>query len=197
MRGENEQKLLACKRCSGPSPRAWGKHINASALASGTGTIPTCVGKTCPRSPERTESADHPHVRGENTPPANRTVHYFGPSPRAWGKRIDAGNQVENQRTIPTCVGKTHPPAAACSTPGDHPHVRGENVSGSGTLSATPGPSPRAWGKRADDGGAGDGAGTIPTCVGKTAPPMRWWESNSDHPHVRGENTPLLDSAAR
>src|SRR5438552_3632839 len=69
-----------------------------------------------------------------------------------------------------------------------HPHVGRENGFCASPRTPSCGPSPRAWGKQVVHLEAKDGLRTIPTCVGKTA-----WESarsttQSDHPHVRGEN---------
>ena len=122
-----------------------------------------------------------------------------GPSPRAWGApgghRRDRG-----RRTIPTCVGSTHPrQTRARPTSPDHPHVRGSPAprdfacDGHPTCVGAPGPtpgpvtgpSPRAWGHTVPSPVSLDG---IPTCVG--ARPADQPSRPPDHPHVRGEHGP-------
>ena len=107
VRGENFsiRKLAAME--TGPSPRAWGKRNHRDHPMPIQRTIPTCVGKTQVRQQERSMSADHPHVRGENSKRFSITAFHSGPSPRAWGKHYKLNSRDYRFRTIPTCVGKT------------------------------------------------------------------------------------------
>src|SRR3954447_24956704 len=50
------------------------------------------------------------------------------------------------------------------------------------------GPSPHAWGKRADRCSRARSARTIPTRVGKTIDVASYIPTPADHPHTRGEN---------
>ena len=65
-RGENYRSRKVLIMVSGPSPRAWGEHIEARVGPDIVRTIPTRVGRTRPRSGSSQNSADHPHARGEN-----------------------------------------------------------------------------------------------------------------------------------
>ncbi len=127
-------------------------------------------------------------MRGENTQVLELQHLGDGPSPRAWGKRSRASPGSACWRTIPTCVGKTLYLAVLEHASMDHPHVRGENGHAVLVHHDHGGPSPRAWGKRRHEPALFQPSGTIPTCVGKTSLWSSGPRSNSDHPHVRGEN---------
>ena len=178
----------------GPSPRAWGKRRTRSVARCRCRTIPTRVGKTGPRSGPASRNPDHPHARGENLAPSWRPHSArpgYGPSPRAWGKLLPESLSKLVERTIPTRVGKTAPPSRDSCGCTDHPHARGENLAPSWRPhSARPGygPSPRAWGKLLPESLSKLVERTIPTRVGKTAPPSRDSCGCTDHPHARGEN---------
>ncbi len=70
----------------------------------------------------------------------------------------------------------------------DHPHGRGENIPMMTLVVNDPGPSPRAWGKRATRADLNTQSRTIPTGVGKTRRQASTTPTSSDHPHGRGEN---------
>jgi len=59
-------------------------------------------------------TAEHPHARGENKTPAITANSTSGTSPRAWGKRERASDDLAKHRNIPTRVGKTGNPAPHC-----------------------------------------------------------------------------------
>ncbi len=86
-RGENHFRVHIHFRSSGPSPRAWGEQITVLRDREARRTIPTRVGRTVAPMRHRTNSADHPHARGENFASASTSSNLSGPSPRAWGER--------------------------------------------------------------------------------------------------------------
>ena len=112
----------------------------------------------------------------------------FGPSPRAWGKRILKALDRLTQRTIPTGVGKTPLVIPNTGANPDHPHGRGENTNRPAVAGDYNGPSPRAWGKLAQVQPFTAGGRTIPTGVGKTGEEKGLVHGFADHPHGRGEN---------
>src|SRR5690606_24173920 len=67
-----------------------------------------------------------------------------------------------------------------------HPHVRGAHTVSPAPTAAASGPSPRAWGSRAQGGGANAGLRSIPTCVGLTRLGTTGVYASAVHPHVRG-----------
>ena len=107
MRGENSLASGLSARSCGPSPHAWGKQRWGWCWRGSGRTIPTCVGKTRKFCAMPAPSADHPHMRGENTGDVDNVFAIHGPSPHAWGKLNLASRTLHVFRTIPTCVGKT------------------------------------------------------------------------------------------
>ena len=187
-RGENPRAVLARMEDCGPSPRAWGKLSVLIRFPPVRRTIPTGVGKTSSRRDSPADSADHPHGRGENWTKLSENLPENGPSPRAWGKRLNRRARQRHVRTIPTGVGKTLLWFFWQMLFADHPHGRGENASPIKNESFVHGPSPRAWGKLILKIRRKRENRTIPTGVGKTvviADPER---DLTDHPHGRGEN---------
>ena len=77
----------AFERLIGPSPRAWGLHVNNRYHNKGFRSIPTCVGPAISPSPRSWSSAVHPHVRGACLREQAEQREQRGPSPRAWGLR--------------------------------------------------------------------------------------------------------------
>ena len=116
-----------------------------------------------------------------------------GPPPRAWGKLGRRRSNRALPRSTPTCVGKTLDRSAGSRSTSVHPHVRGENSSSSRIFTGVSGPPPRAWGKLPLRRDSHTGAGSTPTCVGKTILSSQTLSLLTVHPHVRGEN---LDAAS-
>ncbi len=187
-RGENLAFVYNHGIHAGPSPRAWGKHIDVDSRGAFDGTIPTGVGKTLAYIHYNVSITDHPHGRGENDSSRSPRGPEGGPSPRAWGKPISILQRIRKRRTIPTGVGKTSQKIQPIIYFADHPHGRGENCPSCATVGLKTGPSPRAWGKRGHHSREGSVAGTIPTGVGKTCHSSKTTRTLSDHPHGRGEN---------
>ena len=140
----------------------------------------------------QTPNSDHPHVRGEKTPPDERRAQIPGSSPRAWGKVQQTRNIIDSQRIIPTCVGKRPFNFRITKPWTDHPHVRGEKADISHAVEGFNGSSPRAWGKARAVCRARRAMRIIPTCVGKSLAAFAGRKAVSDHPHVRGEK--LVDA---
>ncbi len=127
-------------------------------------------------------------MRGEHIGGHAHSVPSGGPSPRARGAPRVLAVHENAVGTIPACAGSTRRRPRPCSSPWDHPRVRGEHDPVSANAPSTVGPSPRARGALGDGGRRAVGRGTIPACAGSTRP--RWWRcrSSRDHPRVRGEH---------
>ena len=138
---------------------------------------------------------DHPHACGENHCIKPHAQHYFGPSPRVWGKLPPEAIRTASIRTIPTRVGKTAVLRLRLRVTPDHPHACGENKWIATATGAPGGPSPRVWGKHAHSGIFKPDCRTIPTRVGKTLLPSQTSFATTDHPHACGEN--IHDFASR
>ena len=181
-----------CRRSSsasayGPSPRAWGILEARGLPRDGRRSIPTCVGNTSVARSSASSGSVHPHVRGEYCCRRSSSASAYGPSPRAWGIHPHGGRRGARLRSIPTCVGNT-PPAPDAPPPHPvHPHVRGEYNLLSLNVSASGGPSPRAWGIRMILPRTRPPPRSIPTCVGNTRTMLDKLIEEAVHPHVRGE----------
>ena len=195
-------------RCTdGPSPRAWGLRYKSLRHISHNWSIPTCVGFTPISRSNPFCLAVHPHVRGVYACIVDPDVICDGPSPRAWGLRSASKLSSFASRSIPTCVGFTHPrirqllrrlgPSPRAwglrlrqPRPGPrspvHPHVRGVYSVLTTSIFPLSGPSPRAWGLRRVQHRLDDDRRSIPTCVGFTSSIDLAKRSLSVHPHVRG-----------
>ncbi len=168
VRGEDGTTGPGREITTGAPPRAWG-------------------GRLCWWGASGSRS-EHPHVRGEDPtgvwcrarfdgapPRAWRTIEIAqtegpddGAPPRAWGGRGGCRRWRGWRRSTPTCVGRTPAVGPAVGQPTEHPHVRGEDGSGAGSVAALP--------------------RSTPTCVGRTR--RRAWACGrwAEHPHVRGED---------
>ncbi len=181
----------------GPSPRVWGKPLQARHAHRGDRTIPTRVGKTNPVTHTQFCSADHPHACGENSPVSESHPHYPGPSPRVWGKRRCLTIIAGQCWTIPTRVGKTSAKRLGLALGADHPHACGENSMSACARKAWNGPSPRVWGKLCFSCGSVVGSRTIPTRVGKTmAVSLLAYTLTGPSPRVWGKLTHASASTA-
>ena len=117
--------------------------------------------------------------------------------PRAWGrlKHVDDVDRADGN--TPTCVGKTSLSHRVPHSWQKHPHVRGEDnglCHGRTSYTETP---PRAWGRPQCPGLSQKDRGNTPTCVGKTERRARQGYARRKHPHVRGEDMPLLPALTR
>ena len=146
MRGDYAQTGLTEANIDGPSPRAWGLHPVVGEQRLDGRSIPTCVGTTQTYGQMGPDLSVHPHVRGDYPRPAGASsgppVHPHvrgdypvlpsslpmedGPSPRAWGLRLNLAASSSGIRSIPTCVGTTMSSRPGRASAAVHPHVRGD-----------------------------------------------------------------------
>src|SRR6266511_3388745 len=94
-------------------------------------------------------------------------------------------------RFTPTCVGTTHSRPASRLATAVHPHVRGDDFSGSWSLLASCGSPPRAWGRLLRLLVGLFLPRFTPTCVGTTIRSQPAPITRSVHPHVRGDDVKL------
>ena len=111
-----------------------------------------------------------------------------GSPPRAWGGPRPVPGGRSRGRLTPTCVGRTVTPNPPAPDGQAHPHVRGEDVSGSGGNLRPSGSPPRAWGGHSQLLTHHPPSGLTPTCVGRTVAPPLPRPVVPAHPHVRGED---------
>ncbi len=106
-RGADQERPSRYGPRAGSSPRAWGRRRRHRGGAARHRFIPTRVGQT--QSPQRGPPSTlvHPHARGADCAGCARSAAASGSSPRAWGRRRDAGLSSAGPRFIPTRVGQT------------------------------------------------------------------------------------------
>ena len=114
----------------------------------------------------------HPHLRGENLTKRRLSVEHLETSPPTWGKPSVNVEQVLIGGNIPTYVGKTR-------------FTNFESVIAMET-------SPPTWGKPRRRDRERPRPGNIPTYVGKTQALRAAKHQAEKHPHLRGENEPVV-----
>ncbi len=186
-RGERGSTQAATLRPVGSSPRSWGTVPDRQRVARGFRIIPTLVGNGATSAPYSTETADHPHARGERRNSAESEAVVTGSSPRSWGTAATRRAARPRARIIPTLVGNGLSPRRRRTPRPDHPHARGERAVRQPGQDVEGGSSPRSWGTVLPDTLEKVLRRIIPTLVGNgIAPPDRDTRS-PDHPHARGE----------
>ncbi len=131
--------------------------------------------------------AVHPHACGERCDNMLASFDRYGSSPRVWGKGRSGPALIDDDRFIPTRVGKG--PGRSRSRPGSpvHPHACGERICTAASLGPSFGSSPRVWGKDRAAGAPRPDERFIPTRVGKGVPSPCPHAASSVHPHACGE----------
>ncbi len=153
---------------TGPSPQAWGTLVRAHETIAERRAIPTGVGNSPHQSPAARRQPGHPHRRGELMLKLMAAYSAFGPSPQAWGTLPDDNRVYPPLRAIPTGVGNSRRPTGRIRSSPGHPHRRGELRTGSPYAAVNGGPSPQAWGTRADTPAPQRPRRAIPTGVGNS-----------------------------
>ena len=179
--------MMTTKTRIGPSPRAWGLHLQRRACRRTTRTIPTRVGITFHVPYQHLLHPDHPHARGDYSIRSALFARSGGPSPRAWGLRGKKVPKSGIDRTIPTRVGITAGFGRRFSRAPDHPHARGDYTLASPFNKSGAGPSPRAWGLHSHIHVQYRKDRTIPTRVGITPLAGAEADAGADHPQARGD----------
>ena len=107
MRGEYEAIKARQELEKGSPPHAWGIRPLGIVCLVALRITPTCVGNTFQTVDAHGLYRDHPHMRGEYTPPTAKRSVYEGSPPHAWGILIAEPTKATLLRITPTCVGNT------------------------------------------------------------------------------------------
>ena len=188
VRGEHGECVTWIQVSLGSPPRAWGAPQGRELRPGRRGITPTCVGSTFAGMSRRARTPDHPHVRGEHHEQHPHRRRYGGSPPRAWGAPARAELAAGRGGITPTCVGSTRMTTIEFQLVADHPHVRGEHVTGMDARRERAGSPPRAWGARRCEPPGHARSRITPTYVGSTSTIESPSTTMSDHPHVRGEH---------
>ncbi len=186
MRGADFKVHMRAWIDTGPSSHARGRPHRRAGRPGPARTIPACAGPTAAQLACLAGLADHPRMRGADSPELVADALAQGPSPPARGRRDlgDAGHLPLG--TIPACAGPTLAGAAHTRWTTDHPRMRGADSFSASIPRLLEGPSPHARGRQGDSDERPRVARTIPACAGPTCP---WWaiqQGVSDHPRMRG-----------
>ena len=154
----------------GSPPRAWGRARVGRRPERGARFTPTCVGTRRRWRAGRRAAPVHPHVRGDER--WTRAVESMssGSPPRAWGREPPQPRRRRPTRFTPPCVGTRRRCAGTLCRRTVHPHVRGDERSGSASSRLVLGSPPRAWGRVPMHALALKQYRFTPTCVGTS----RW-----------------------
>ena len=168
MRGEDASTLAHSSARAGSPPHARGRPRSSRTTSPAGRITPACAGKTSCMNARRTESPDHPRMRGED---GEFVVDW---AVGAW--------------ITPACAGKTVAGLSKGGGGSDHPRMRGEDNPISSTKSSAIGSPPHARGRRRRRCLRIGLLRITPACAGKTPPPSRSGSRSEDHPRMRGED---------
>ena len=196
VRGDDTAHALGDGRTLGSPPRAWGRLVHAQSPLGDVRFTPTCVGTTLPSRSIFHALPVHPHVRGDDPFLVVRGLACCGSPPRAWGRRIPAGDSPPPIRFTPTCVGTTRTGGRIFRGKTVHPHVRGDDKKTTRSRGLCDGSPPRAWGRRRAGPGPGAWRRFTPTCVGTTRSDHRGALAIPVHPHVRGDDLTIRSASS-
>ena len=187
-RGDNYCNAWTRSSICGSPPRAWGQFAVELDRVVARRFTPTGVGTIAPASRRLPAAAVHPHGRGDNKTPIPLSTSSGGSPPRAWGQCSFARNSARCNRFTPTGVGTILPRRRTGFSTTVHPHGRGDNKRREQPAALPDGSPPRAWGQSGAPRTAAIPQRFTPTGVGTIAGASRCAETQTVHPHGRGDN---------
>ncbi len=186
-RGERVRARRPHREAGGSSPRPWGTPLPFPSGPCCERFIPTPVGNACNLLLRRTESAVHPHARGERHASRTHSRSPGGSSPRPWGTPCQGWSGCRRRRFIPTPVGNAAAALKEVAIRTVHPHARGERSGNDRCIKSLDGSSPRPWGTHVKRIANAKRKRFIPTPVGNATKPVVAPRPAAVHPHARGE----------
>ena len=187
MRGEQRVPGSSSRRRSGSSPHARGTGYRGRRSFGSSGIIPACAGNRARFRRRRPASADHPRMRGEQTPPARSGLSCPGSSPHARGTVPATSRRPTPSRIIPACAGNSQCGGRWARDPPDHPRMRGEQAVQTEAQLSRRGSSPHARGTDLNGGTTRARGRIIPACAGNRRTQRHTETRSADHPRMRGE----------
>ena len=168
MRGEDFQLDQWQAGDRGSPPHARGRRHCRRSRQKALGITPACAGKTVWNG---------------------ITAQFLGGSPpHARGRRPCRVWRLRGFRITPACAGKTHSRPRAFTMAGDHPRMRGEDVSWVSRPEIDSGSPPHARGRRIAPAITPPSLRITPACAGKTPQRDDPRTVSPDHPRMRGED---------
>ena len=148
MRGDHSKFALPPDYVTGTSPHARGPRIRCLNRLFVCGNIPACAGTTSPSARSRTQSWEHPRMRGDHFHCTTASTSKSGTSPHARGPLAIPKRYGLFPGNIPACAGTTPGLALKRDTPREHPRMRGDHRCWTATVIYATGTSPHARGPR-------------------------------------------------
>ena len=188
IRGEHAALASQAHSIAGSSPHTRGAPGFGAVVDPETGIIPAYAGSTCRGARARSNTRDHPRIRGEHRHNSWTNPLARGSSPHTRGALlglVDLGCQLG---IIPAYAGSTEQYRRHTIRNADHPRIRGEHDKDQHTQAMIMGSSPHTRGAHFDGLYPAPTGGIIPAYAGST----RGWASGlgatRDHPRIRGEH---------
>ena len=129
-------------------------------------------------------------MRGEDIISELEGLFYGGSPPHARGRLDTLGDTPCNGRITPACAGKTCPRPGQAPSTTDHPRMRGEDNLRQCGYTPHLGSPPHARGRRGKQFVQNRSVGITPACAGKTSQRFFISPMLTDHPRMRGEDSP-------
>ena len=127
-------------------------------------------------------------MRGEDPARPDHRRRNGGSPPHARGRRTRRTGKANRTRITPACAGKTSVCIRVEIFTGDHPRMRGEDLSRRSIISSKWGSPPHARGRRRAGHFSASNERITPACAGKTDRSQIRVRLRSDHPRMRGED---------
>ena len=172
----------------GSPPRAWGQCSATAVTTHASRFTPTGVGTITPPAERCRRRAVHPHGRGDNIEPPERSDQPRGSPPRAWGQSVFRQCAIKTPRFTPTGVGTMFSQERRRAKATVHPHGRGDNRRPGIEPSYPYGSPPRAWGQCNEGAERRAKVRFTPTGVGTITAHHTVLANVAVHPHGRGDN---------
>ena len=168
IRGEHRSTPCFFRRLSGSSPHTRGALLAEDDPGLARRIIPAYAGSTQHWPARRTQSPDHPRIRGEHQSTSRISRHSPGSSPHTRGAPRSHACAISRRRIIPAYAGSTFIKY--------------------GIVPSSEGSSPHTRGARRASGDPCQGHGIIPAYAGSTRFPEPLADPSADHPRIRGEH---------
>ena len=168
LRGEHISFCSSLYFFSGSSPLTRGAPVTCCSWRSPLGIIPAYAGSTVKLDSVCAVLADHPRLRGEHPVTAAYTCCAAGSSPLTRGAPLLLHQVCVRFGIIPAYAGSTSRCTETDGTGRDHPRLRGEHSSSTGSPREQKGSSPLTRGALKGADGRKQRFGIIPAYAGST-----------------------------
>ena len=173
----------------GSSPPTRGPPPRRGRDVARRGIIPAYAGTTAATPPPARRAWDHPRLRGDHSTTCAPSGNDQGSSPPTRGPRSNVTDGSSVAGIIPAYAGTTSPGSTSCTSPGDHPRLRGDHVSKDAIVRAGQGSSPPTRGPRGVRQSLRRVGGIIPAYAGTTIREATRTRYAGDHPRLRGDHS--------